>query len=257
LQVAESPIKPDPKERFSNRVANYAMYRPRYPDAILKFMKQELNLSGLGVIADIGSGTGILSEMFLRNGNMVFGVEPNKEMRQAAEPFLAAYPNFRSINGSAESTTLPAHSVDFITAAQAFHWFDRAKAKEEFRRILKPHGWVVLVWNTRRKSTPFLQAYEKLVQDYSREDRVKHEDLDERTLAEFLGMYKSNTFDNFQPLDYEGLLGRLLSASYAPLPGDPKHESMLAELHRIFDTFQTDGLIRLEYDTEVYCGQLR
>ena len=255
--MSKSRVATDHKERFSNRVTHYAKYRPRYPDAILNFMKEQLNLSPASVIADIGSGTGILSEMFLRNGNLLFGVEPNKEMREAAESFLAAYTNFRNINGSAESTTLPACSVDFVTAGQSFHWFDQTKAKEEFLRILRPRGWVVLVWNTRRRSTPFLQAYEKLVHDYGRDyQQVRHENLGGNTLANFLAGHKAKTFDNFQLLDYQGLVGRLLSSSYTPLPGDPRHDPMLAELRRIFDFFQSDGFVRLEYDTEVHYGQL-
>jgi SAM-dependent methyltransferase len=254
--VSKSSIETNPKEKFSNRALHYAKYRPRYPDAVLDFMKQELGLSPASVIADIGSGTGILSEMFLRNGNLVFGVEPNTEMREAAEGSLVAYPNFRSINASAETTTLPAASVDFVTAAQSFHWFERVKARKEFKRILKPRGWVVLIWNTRKTSTPFLQAYEQLVRYYARRRRVRHENVNEQTLRNFLSEYKAIRFNNFQALDYQGLLGRLLSSSYSPLPGDPLHKPMLVELHGIFDSYQVDGTVLLEYDTEVYCGRL-
>lgn len=256
--MSKSRVETNAKKRFSDRVAYYAKYRPRYPDAILDFMEEQMNLSPMSVIADIGSGTGILSEIFLRNGNLLFGVEPNKEMRDAAESSLAAYTNFRSINGSAESTALPACSVDFVTAAQSFHWFDRTKAKKEFLRILRPSGWVLLAWNTRRRSTPFLQAYEKLVHDYAGDhDRVRHEDLDENAFANFFAGHKAKTFDNVQLLDYQGLVGRLLSSSYTPLHGDPRHDPMVAELRRIFDSFQSDGLVRLEYDTEVHYGRLR
>lgn len=248
----------NPKERFTGRVSNYAKYRPRYPTAILEFMRQELKLSTESVIADVGSGTGILSEMFLRNGNLVYGIEPNREMREFAESSLAGYHDFMSVNGSAENTGLPAHSIDFITAAQSFHWFDQVKAKQEFLRILRFGGWAILIWNTRRKSTSFPQSYEKLVNEYSGDyPKIRHENVTEIALASFLGQYKSRKFDNFQLLDYQALVGRLLSSSYAPLEGDPRHEPMLSELRRIFDACQHDGFVRLEYGTELYYGQLR
>src|SRR5712691_7831802 len=140
----------DAKQRFSNRVADYVRYRPGYPPAVLDLLRTDCGLRPDHVVADIGSGTGILSKLFLENGNRVFGVEPNAEMRQAGEEYLASYDGFSSIEGSAESTTLADSSVDFITAAQAFHWFDPQAARREFARILKPGGWVVILWNDRR-----------------------------------------------------------------------------------------------------------
>src|SRR5687768_13340243 len=136
----------DPVARFSNRVENYAKYRPNYPAGVIDLLKTDCGLTETSTIADVGSGTGILSEMLLKNGNTVIGVEPNEAMRLAAELLLTSFPNFRSIDGSAEDSTLESESVDFIIAAQAFHWFDRTKSKREFRRILKPGGWVVLIW---------------------------------------------------------------------------------------------------------------
>ena len=147
-------------ERFSNRVENYVKYRPNYPKKIISFLEKEIGLSSSSIIADIGSGTGISSEMFLKNGNIVYGVEPNKEMREAAERLLAEHPNFKSINGTAEDTTLAANSIDILSAGQAFHWFDVIKTEIEFKRILKNGGWVVLVWNEREtNSSLFLKAY--------------------------------------------------------------------------------------------------
>src|SRR5207244_4125864 len=119
------------------------------------------------VIADIGSGTGILAEMFLKNGNQVYGVEPNREMREAGERLLGGYPRFTSVEGKAEATPLADSSVDFITAAQALHWFDLDAARTEFRRILNPRGWVVILWNDRRDESPFMQAYRQLLLRHS------------------------------------------------------------------------------------------
>ena len=158
-----------PTVRFSTRVENYVRYRPGYPDAVLAWLRAECDLTPAAVVADIGSGTGKLAELFLRNGNRVFGVEPNREMREAGEGMLAGFPNFVSVDGAAEATTLPAASVDFVTAGQAFHWFDRQTARREFARILKPGGWVVLVWNERRSDSPFLRDYEALLREFASE----------------------------------------------------------------------------------------
>jgi len=252
-------VEEDSKNRFSNRAAYYAKSRPRYPEAILNFMKNELSLTEASVVADIGSGTGILSELFLKHGNSVFGVEPNGEMRKTAEEFLAAYPNFKSTNGTAEATTLPTSSVDFVTAAQSFHWFDPTKTREEFLRIMKPLGWVLLIWNTRKNSPGFMEAYERLVSEYAvrpRFRRTAKDKVGEKGLTNFLGNYKTKTFINSQVLDFEGLAGRLLSSSYVPLPGESGYSPMLDELRKLFDSYQKAGRVHLEYDTETYYAQL-
>ena len=247
----------DSKKRFSKRADHYARYRPRYHDAILHYLERELSFSRTSILADVGSGTGILSEMFLKNGNMVFGIEPNENMRSVAQTRLLMYPNFMSINGSAESTTLADDSVDFITAAQSFHWFDPALAKVEFRRILRNRGWVILIWNTRKTSTPFLQAYDRFVREVSMDKRrVRHEDLGDTALTSFLGDHRVAKMSNFQEFDYEGLVGRFLSSSYAPLPGEPSYEQTLAKLSEIFTRCQHNGVVSFEYETEVYSGQL-
>src|SRR6266480_1804978 len=154
-------------ERFSNRAEHYVKCRPGYPVEILDLLRTHCGLTQDSVIADIGSGTGKLSEPFLQNNNQVFAVEPNRAMRTAAEQLLSHYKKLVSIDGSAESTTVPNHSIDLITAGQAFHWFDRPKAKLEFARILKRDGWVVIIWNERRlDATPFLKAYEQLLLNF-------------------------------------------------------------------------------------------
>ena len=252
-------MEEDPKNRFSNRATYYAKSRPRYPEAILNFMENELGLTKVSVVADIGSGTGILSELFLKHGNSVFGVEPNMEMRKAAEGLLAAYPKFKSKNGTAESTTLPAFSMDFVTAGQSFHWFDPPKAREEFLRVIKPEGWVLLIWNTRKNSPGFMEAYERLVSEHAVRPhfrRTAKDRVGEQELSNFLGNYKTKIFSNSQVLDFEGLEGRLLSSSYVPLPGEPAYSSMLETLRKLFNSYQEDGAVRLEYDTETYYAQL-
>lgn len=247
----------DAKKRFSEHAEYYAKYRPRYPAALLTYLERELSLSQTSIIADVGSGTGILSEMFLRNGNLVFGIEPNSDMRRFAEASLSTHSRFKSINGSAESTTLADSSVDFITAAQSFHWFDRPLARAEFRRILRKSGWIVLLWNTRKTSTQFLQDYDQLVRGLAvKKGRVGRESLSDAEISDFLGPHQATILPNSQDLDYEGLVGRLLSSSYVPLPGEPGLEQAIATLRAIFVRYETHGVVRFEYDTEVYAGQL-
>src|SRR4051794_38465761 len=169
----------DPTKRFSSRVEDYIKYRPSYPVEILDLLKKSYGLTSLNVVADIGSGTGISTELFLSNGNPVVGVEPNNEMRIAAERLLKAFPNFHSVSGTAEATTLDSSSFDFIVSGQAFHWFNREQARKEFVRILKPEGWVVLIWNDRKTdSTPFLEAYEQLLKTYGTDyEKVNHKQI--------------------------------------------------------------------------------
>ena len=249
----------DTVKRFDDRVANYIAYRPKYPAAVAEFLRAELGLSAASVVADVGAGTGILSELLLQAGCTVFGVEPNAAMRAAAEELLKAQPNFQSIHGTAEATTLAAASVDLVTAGQAFHWFDTDGARLEFQRILRPPGWVVLVWNMRRlDATPFLRAYEELLREFGTDyTQVNCEQLPEEKIARFFaGDYAQRSFDNFQVFDYDGLRGRLLSSSYVPLAGQPRHEPMLAALKELFASHQQAGRVTIEYDTKLYYGRL-
>jgi len=222
----------DPTKRFSDRVENYLKYRPRYPSGILDILKAKCGLASEHVVADIGSGTGFLAELFLNNGNTVYGVEPNQEMREAGENHLSGFPHFVSIEGAAEATTLSQGCADFVTAGQAFHWFDPQAARAEFARILKRAGWVVLVWNERRTSgNPFEENYERLLKNHAPEyGQVDHRCLGDRDLARFFGPegFVVRACENSQTFDFEGLRGRLLSSSYTPQSGQPGHEPMLA-----------------------------
>lgn len=245
--------------RFSDRVENYVRYRPRYPPEVLQLLKDECGLRPEHVIADIASGTGKWTQMLLQNGNTVFGVEPNTEMRQAAERLLAEFPNFNSVAGTAEATTLPHACADFVTAAQAAHWFDRVGSRREFARILKPTGWLVLLWNERLlDETAFLRAYEQLLLDYGTDYAdIRHERTTDE-VNEFFDPqpYQERVFPMRQEFDYVGLEGRLLSSSYAPGPGHPKHEPMLRELRRLFDEHAAGGLVSFAYRTRIYFGKL-
>jgi len=217
-----------------------------------------LNLAS--VVADVGSGTGILTELFLRNGHLVYGVEPNREMREAAETLLKGYPRFVSVIGTAEATTLGDDCVGFVTAAQAFHWFDIQKVRTEFARILKPEGWVVLVWNILRATgTPFLEAYHQLLLTYSTDyEAVARKQTDGGAIETFFdrGCFKRETLQNHQNFDFEGLKGRLLSSSYVPEATDRRYLPMLKALESAFDLHQLNGFITFEYDTMLYYGRL-
>ena len=250
----------DPTGRFSTRVADYVKYRPGYPPDVLRLLEDECGLDSTSVVADVGSGTGLLSELFLKNGNRVYGVEPNREMREAGERLLSAYPNFVSVDGRAEATALDDASVDFVTAGQAFHWFDPPHARVEFKRVLRPGGWVVLVWNDRRTGgTPFLEEYERLLLQYGtdyKEVSVKY--AEESMLAALYGPGEmhTKTFDNEQVFDFDGLRGRLTSSSYTPRPGHPNYDPLMRALEDLFRRHERDGRVVVTYDTKVFYGRL-
>jgi len=246
--------------RFSDRVDDYVKYRPGYPAEVIRVLKDRCGLGSNSVIADIGSGPGNLARLFLDNGNEVFAVEPNAEMREAGASLLGYLPGYHSVEGKAEETHLGDGSADFITAAQAFHWFDWPRAKPEFRRVLQPGGWVVLLWNDRRlHSSPFQQDYEELLLQYGTD--YAHVKTQGRAAVDAIAEFFSHRFervslDNSQFFDFAGLKGRLLSASYAPKPNHPNHALMLAELERMFRKYANEALVKFEYDTNIYFGQL-
>jgi SAM-dependent methyltransferase len=250
----------DPVTRFSDRVEDYAKYRPRYSHDVVDALKESCGLTPQHLLADVGCGTGLLAEMFLHNGNQVIGIEPNREMRVAGEKLLAGYEKFRMVDGSAEDTTLPPASVDFVLAGQAFHWFRPAEARKEFARILKPGGWAALIWHDRdTKSAPFLRAYDNFVRQYATDyEQVTHKYLASyEVLQSFFAPNDMRLVKqhNRQQLDFDGLRGRLLSSSYIPKSGE-KFEAMMRALPDLFSQHEGDGKVVLEYDTKIYCGHL-
>ena len=252
-------LKVEPTERFSSRVEHYLRFRPSYPREVMLVLRDQCALTPESVVADVASGTGLFTRLLLENGNPVFGVEPNENMRRAGENFLARCPRFVSIAGTAEATTLPDRSVDLITSAQAGHWFDRERARAEFLRILKPDSFLSLIWNERRiKHIGFEAAYEDLVAEYG----LDYEEVQERGKraqgAEFFAPShcELRVLPNHQDLDYAGLEGRLLSSSYIPQSGHESYATMLVDLRRMFDKYQRNGIVRVEYDTRVFFGKL-
>ena len=257
------PSSLQPTQRFSTRVSYYVRARPKYPSAFLDFLRSDLGLTSAHRIADIGSGTGILSELFLCNGNAVIGIEPNAEMRAAGDEYLKNYPTFRSLSGAAEATTLPDHSADFVVAGQAFHWFDPPKARTEFQRVLVPGGWVVLVWNERRGGAPgFDVAYDELIQKFATDTHVDHHTtvtgVADSVLGPFFGPghFRIRGFDNFQELDLDDVKARILSSSYMPLPDHPAFADMMAHAEQAFAAHAVNGRVRMSYDTLAYYGRM-
>jgi len=245
--------------RFSDRVENYVKFRPSYPAEIFGVFAAEMNWSPESSVADVGSGTGISARPFLERGNTVFGVEPNAEMRRAAEHFLAPFPKFRSIDGTAEATTLPDASVDLVVAAQAYHWFDAPRARDEFERILKPGGFVALIWNERLlDANAFLIEYESLLKEFANDyDQVRHDLIDIARLEhEFRANFALAAFSNAQILDFQGLKGRLHSSSYMPPETDRRAPALSVKLKTLFDKYSENGRISLLYQTNIFYTRL-
>ncbi|MES2141389.1 MAG: class I SAM-dependent methyltransferase [Pseudomonadota bacterium] len=243
-------------ERFTDTVQDYVKYRPSYPNAVLDLLIAECGLNKDKVIADVGSGTGLLSQLFLNYGNTVYGVEPNQAMREVGEVYLRRYSNFHSVAGTAEATHLPDKSVDFVTVGTAFHWFDPEKTKQEFYRIAQANAWVLLVWNVRNiEDSALVRDYEDLIRkygkDYSTSNAIK---MDKVALEEFFKPHSMRTasFDNSQQFDWEGLKGRLLSTSYSLRSQDSGYEAMLAALKVIFERYQQNGRVTFLYKTKLY-----
>lgn len=245
--------------RFSNRVENYVRYRPGYPNEVVECLKDEIGLRASSIIADVGSGTGISTKLFLDEGCTVFGIEPNEIMREAAAEFLSSYENFTGVNGTAEDTTLENESVDFVAASQAFHWFDAARFKQEAKRILKADGYVVLIWNERQlDTTQFLREYEKLLLEYGTDYKeVRHDNYEHLKIENFFDKgFVKKTFPNEQHLDFDGLKGRMMSSSYIPSESDARFPEMIEDLENLFARHKEDDKIKILYDTKVFYGRV-
>ncbi len=239
--------------RFSDRVDDYIRYRPGYPEQIIGILSQEIGLNQNSIVADIGSGTGISSNLFLLNGNKVFAVEPNKEMREAAELIYAINSNFISVNGTAEKTNLEELSVDIIFSAQAFHWFNSNDSKKEFNRIMKPYGHIVLVWNVRKEYDGFQKDYELILKSIPEYNDVTHKNITDEQILKFFAPKPMGklTLPNCQAFDLNGLKGRLKSSSYCPKKGN-EYERIMRQIERLFYNFEKEGLIKFEYETNIF-----
>lgn len=259
--IMASPKFTDPTQRFSNRVENYRKYRPGYPPEVYDYLHKNAGLEPKDVIADLGSGTGLLSLLFLDRGHEVYGIEPNDAMRQAAEESFAGRASFHSVNGRAEAIQLPNASIDFVVVGQAFHWFEPQTTKTEVQHILKPGKQAALIWNYRQKElNPFYRDYELLLErfgvDYT-QTCWRWRTTDDELAAWFAPnpMFQAG-FTHSKRLDAEGLRGAVLSASYTPTAGHPNYQPLLEGIDELFARYQSDGFVQFEYKTMVYHGQV-
>jgi hypothetical protein len=246
----------DPTQRFSDRVENYAKFRPNYPDALIRFLVERLPPPA--TIADIGSGTGILSDQLLGAGYTVFGVEPNEPMRLEGERRLGIRPHFHSVAGTAEATTLGTGSAQAITCGQSFHWFDRARSRAEFDRILQPPRLVLLIWNERVSSGP-MEEYDQILYEFAADyGRVSQRNITDADVAEFFGPYPVEQFHfpHAQRLNRESFLGRVLSSSYVPNVGQPGHDTVIRKMRAFFERHAPSGTIDFPYQTRAYAAFL-
>lgn len=249
----------DAKTRFSDRVDDYVKFRPHYPRQIIKYLEQQIGFSRKSVVADIGSGTGISSELFLHNGNKVLCVEPNANMRHAAEERLSKFPIFTSLDGTAESTTLPDQSVDVIVAGQAFHWFDRKNTRREFERVGRKHSHVVLMWNDREDSTPFMLAYEEFVKKFSIDyERVNHKNVDDAAIQDFFSPVEVHRKEFFhsKTLSRDALKGLVCSSSYMPNRDHAGFAPMIDAVEALYEEFEQGGAVTIEYACRLHYGKL-
>lgn len=242
----------DPTQRFSSRAEHYVRHRLGYPTVLVDFLKDTCNLAPDHVVADVGCGTGLLAKLFLKNGNLVYGIEPNPEMRAAAERALRGYDRFRSVDARGECTILPDRSIDFVTVGRTFHWLEPEAALSEFARILRPEGWAVIVWVARKTSSAFMAAYDGLLLTYALDrQEINHR---RRRLRRFLTdrAFQSQVFDDRRAITLESLEGQTLSYSSSPGRGHPLFAPMLDSLRALFEEHQRDGHVALEHELTVH-----
>lgn len=247
------------EEKFTGKADVYAKYRPSYPDSLIDYLYSEIGFNENSLIADIGAGTGILTELLLKKKSFVYGVEPNDDMRCVAECSITKYKNYTSVKATAENTTLKSSSVDFITTAQAFHWFDRELFKHECNRILKPGGKVILIWNNRDGQSPQVIENDKVNREYCPHftgfsGGMSGDSSDDYNDFFKDGIYKNKVFDNSLIFNEDYFIGRNLSASYAPKVTDKNYIPYITELKRLFVKYSDNGLISIPNYTHSYIG---
>lgn len=250
----------DPTKRFTERADNYVKYRPGYPDEAIDLLQDECGLAEGSVVADIGAGTGIFTKKLLNKGYTVYAVEPNQAMRQAAKQWLGSHENYTAVDAIAEATTLPPKSIDMVVCAQAFHWFNSARTRAEFKRILKDDHYAALIWNNRQTDTDeFSRAYENLLKNNSVDyNEVNHRNIRDTDFKAFFKdeQYKQVNFSNAQVLDLDGFLGRAFSSSYVPPQNSEAGKKFREILEDIFGKYNINGTVSFKYKTEVYLGHL-
>lgn len=245
------------KTLFNGKSELYAKARPSYADELFEFMTNTLHICSNSIFADVGSGTGIFTEQLIKNSYYVYGIEPNDDMRTKAESNLKKYEYFTSVKGSACDTTLPNNSVDYITAAQSFHWFDTSAFKKECQRILKPTGKVIIVYNNRNISASCNVTLAKINQKYCPDFKGFSKGInEEKCISFFNGKCHIFRADNSQVYDRQGYINRVLSSSYSIKANDKNYNRYISELNNIFGTFSCNGFLTDPIQTVAYIGKV-
>lgn len=249
------------EHRFDGKGKVYANFRPAYPEEFINYLYASVGLTVHSAVADIGAGTGILTGQLLQKGSRVIAVEPNDDMRKIAENQLHKFTNFTCVKATAENTGLPAGSVDFITVAQAFHWFDPEAFRKECRRILKPGGKVILVWNNRDETAALIKANKAINQKYCKNFKgfsggLKQNGENDSVSKFFGGKMETRVFQNPLYFDEQSFIGRNLSSSYAPKETDEVFNDYVRELKALFAEYSENGLLTMSNFTESYVGTL-
>jgi SAM-dependent methyltransferase len=254
-------------QRFTGRSADYRRARPTYPAAFVDVVEQRLGVRPGDVVADIGAGTGLSAEPFVRQGHTVIGIDPNAEMLAVSVETLRGSATYRGVVGRAENTGLAGASVDCVIVAQAFHWLERDAARREFRRILRPPRRAAIAWHARRtRGSAFLEAYEALLREHGTDYdtiRQRTESAMRSVAADAAGDdaffgdgCERVVLDNFQDLDLDALRRRVRSSSYMPAAGEAGHAAMMRAVDALFHAHAHDGVVRIAYDLDVYLGRL-
>jgi SAM-dependent methyltransferase len=249
------PGTPDPTARFAPHADAYARGRPGYPAALVPRL-QALGIGDGATVADLGAGTGQSCEVLLATGARVIAVEPNAPMRAHAAARFAHEPRFSVVAGRAEATSLADASIDHVAAMQALHWFDAAPTRAELRRILRPGGRVVLVWNTRAQTTPFMRDLEAMIRRFAPTyEQLGHVgDARRANVDAFFGAgaYTHEPIAHQHALDRDGFFDLLGSISYLPARGTDAHAALVLAAG---DLLAAHGdAVTIEYVTDVYVG---
>jgi SAM-dependent methyltransferase len=249
-----------PTDKFTDKAEVYAKYRPNYPIEYIEYLISETCLNEDSIIADVGSGTGILSMQLLERGFTVIGVEPNDDMRAVAEQTLKQDSRFISVKASAENTTIKDNSLDLVTVAQAFHWFNMKQFRVECQRILKQNARVALVWNSREGLSDLNKESADVCREYCTNFKGFSGGMEETPIA-FQHFFKDGKYDlkyfrNDLPFDLSGFLGRYLSASYAPKKTDKEYKPFITALSSLFEKYSHNGKIIIPNITRSYLGKV-
>jgi len=249
-----------PTERFSGRVEAYRRYRSGYSREIVPLLGERCGLTRDSIVADIGAGTGMLGELFLENGNRVFAVEPNAEMRAACEQLVERYPLLTCIDGTAEETRLADHSIDFIAVGRALHWFDQDKCRPEFARILREGGWVVLAsQGPHARTERVVRDFQTILKEHGIDfARLRHRyDIESAARRLFAGgEFQEAEFYSTEEMTHEDLEGFVLSLSVTPQPDHPGFPAMRRALQEYFARYQSGGKLRMPVTCKIHFGRL-